>query len=232
MQQMNERPRILLVDDELQLLRYLGDRLRRDGYDVALARSGRVALDRLDVSWPDIVILDLMIPDLDGETVASEIKRRADIPIIVLSAISSSESKVELIQSYAEDYVTKPFHYPELLARIKRVLRRLNERIPRQAVTLGPDLTLVLPRRQATVRGTTLSLSPTETRLLATLVANLGQPVSTEQLLSRVWSDDDANPAYVWVTVRRLRLKIEVDPDRPRYLLTSRGGGYRLMPAG
>jgi DNA-binding response OmpR family regulator len=224
-----DRRTILVVDDDAQLLAYLDDRLRRDGFDVMIAGSGAEALERLDARWPDLVILDLMMPRMSGEEVAARVKKRADIPIIILSAISQSESKVDLLTQHAEDYVTKPFHYPELVARIQRVLRRLDERIPSQELVLGPDLTLVLRRREAVVGGRTVSLSPTETRFMATLAANLGRAVSTEQLLSRVWSGaDGADPAYVWVTVRRLRRKIEQDPDEPRHLLTERSGGYRL----
>ena len=229
---MTERYRLLLVDDDVQLLQYLGDRLRQDGYEVTTARSGVEAIEKLDASWPDLVVLDLMMPKMSGDEVAARIKKRADIPIIILSAITASESKVDFISRYAEDYLTKPFHYAELLARIQRVLRRLNERIPSQELVLGPDLTLILRRREAVVDGKTVSLSPTETRFMATLAANLGRPVSTEQLLSRVWSDaDGADPAYVWVTVRRLRRKIEHDPDEPQYLVTERMGGYRLVAA-
>ncbi len=227
-----ERHRLLLVDDDVQLLGFLGDRFRRDGFDVTAARSGPEALERLDSGWPDLVILDLVMPKMDGEEVAARIKKRADIPIVVLSAITGADHKVDLIQRYAEDYVTKPFDYAELLARVNRVLRRMNERIPSQELSLGPDLTLVLRKREAMVRGGLVLLSPTETRFLATLAANLGRPISTEQLLARVWSDaDGADPAYVWVTVRRLRKKLEEDPDHPRYLLTERSGGYRLASA-
>jgi DNA-binding response OmpR family regulator len=220
---------ILLVDDDLGLVSVLSTRLRRHGFEVTVARTGHDALRRLDAAWPDLVLLDLMLPEIDGEELAGQIKRRADIPIIVLSAISTSESKVDLLQRFAEDYVTKPFEFDELVARIERVLRRMGDRIPRQALVLGPDLTVVLGRRLAIRGDQTIGLSPTETRLLATLAANLDRPVTTETILSRVWNDaDGADPAYVWVTVRRLRRKIEQDPDTPRYLLTEKGGGYRL----
>jgi DNA-binding response OmpR family regulator len=227
-----ERRQILLVDDDAQLLGFLSDRLRRDGYEVQVARSGREAMQRLDDAWPDLVVLDLLMPGIDGVKLAGRIKQRADLPIIVLSAITAAESKVELIQRYAEDYVTKPFDYEELRARIDRVLDRLQDRIPRRELRLGEDLTLVLPRREAFVAGQRVSLSRTETRLLATLAAQLGRPVTTERLLNRVWSTaEGADPPYVWVTVRRLRQKIERDPDAPRHLLTERGLGYRLVSA-
>jgi DNA-binding response OmpR family regulator len=229
---MTDRYRLLLVDDDVQLLLSLGDRLRRDGYEVTTARSGAEAIQRLDASWPDLVVLDLLMPRMSGHEVATRIKKRADIPIVVLSEITAPEAKVDVLTRFAEDYLTKPFHYPELVARIYRVLQRLDERIPSQELVLGPDLTLVLRRREAVVGGQTVALSPTETRFMATLAANLGRAVSTEQLLSRVWGGaDGADPAYVWVTVRRLRRKIEQDPDEPRHLLTERGNGYRLAGA-
>ncbi len=229
---MSERYRLLLVDDDVQLLLSLGDRLRRDGYEVATAKSGAEAIEALDVTWPDLVILDLAMPRMSGEDVARQVKKRADIPIIVLSIITAPEVKVDAISRFAEDYLTKPYHHEELVARIQRVLGRLNERIPSQELVLGPELTLVLRRREAVVAGRTVGLSPTETRFLATLAASGGEPVSTERLLARVWGDaDGADPAYVWVTVRRLRRKLECDPDHPRHLLTDRGGGYRLTAA-
>ena len=223
---------ILVVDDDAALAEVLADRLRRHGFETVVARSGDEALRRLDAAWPDLVLLDLMLPGIAGEDLAALIKRRADIPIIVVSAISTAESKVDLLQRYAEDYVTKPFDFDELVARIERVMRRVGDRIPSMSLELGPDLTLLLSRRLAVREGRLVGLSPTETRLLATLAANLDRPVTTEMLLSRVWSDaDGADPAYVWVTVRRLRRKIERDPDEPRYLVTERNGGYRLVQA-
>jgi DNA-binding response OmpR family regulator len=227
-----DRRRVLVVDDDQQLLAYLDDHLRRDGFDVTVAASGAEALEKLDAEWPDLVLLDLVMPRMSGEEVAARVKKRADIPIIVLSALDSPETKADLLTRFAEDYVTKPFHYTELVARMRRVLRRLDERIPSQELELGPDLTLILRRREAIVAGRTVSLSPTETRLLASLAANMDRAVTTDQLLAKVWGDSDgADPAYVWVTIRRIRRKIEQDPDAPRYLVTERNGGYRLVAA-
>jgi len=225
-----ERPaRLLLVDDDANLLVVLAEQLRADGYDVATARDGIEALRRLENAWPDLVLLDMMMPRLDGISLAREIKSRADLPIIVLTAIDAADSKAELLDEVAEDYVTKPYHYPELRARINRVLRRLGDRLPGQRIVLGPGLTLELGRRAATVNGVDVSLTPTESRLLYALAANVGQTVPTEMLLARGWADTDgADPSYVWVTMRRLRQKIEPDANRPRHLITVRGIGYRL----
>ena len=222
--------RILLVDDDPTLLVVLSEQLRDDGYEVATARDGVEALRRLEAGWPDLVLLDLMMPRVDGLALARRIKSEADLPIIVLSAIDTADSKARLLDEVAEDYVSKPYHYPELRARIQRVLRRLGDRIPRRSLVIGPNLTLDLHRRAATVAGTEVQLTPTEARLLQPLVANLGEIVATETLLSRGWADtEEAEPSYVWVSMRRLRQKIEIDPDRPVHLVTVRGVGYRLV---
>ena len=224
--------RILIVDDDPNLLVLLADQLRADGYETATARDGIEALRRLQSSWPDLLIIDMMMPRMDGLSLAREIKTRADLPIIVLSAIDAGDSKADLLEEVAEDYVTKPYHYPELRARINRVLRRLGDKVPRQSLVLGPRLTLDLHRREATVAGEPVALSPTESRLLYALAANLGQTVTTETLLQRGWAEtEDADPSYVWVTMRRLRQKVEREPNRPVHLQTVRGIGYRLVPA-
>ena len=226
-------PRILIVDDDPNLLVILAEQLRADGYDVQTARDGDEALRRLGQAWPDLLIIDMLMPRMDGLTLAREVKARADLPIIVLSAIDTADSKADLLDEVAEDYVTKPYHYPELRARVQRVLRRLGDRVPRQRLELGPNLALELHRRVAEVAGQQVTLTPTESRLLYALAANLGQTVTTETLLVRGWADtEDADPSYVWVTMRRLRQKVEVDPNKPAHLLTVRGIGYRLVAAG
>src|SRR6267378_4475361 len=223
-------PRILIVDDDPNLLVLLADQLRADGFEVQTARDGREALRRLQAGWPDLLIVDMMMARMDGLTLAREIKARADLPIIVLSAIDTADSKADLLEEVAEDYVTKPYHYPELRARINRILRRLGDKVPRQSLVLGENLTLDLHRREATVGRDTVQLTPTESRLLYALAANLGQTLTTETLLARGWAEtEDADPSYVWVTMRRLRQKVEVDPNRPAHLMTVRGVGYRLL---
>jgi DNA-binding response OmpR family regulator len=224
------RTRVLLVDDDPGLLIALAELLRNDGFVVTTARDGDEALRRLDQGWPDLLIIDLLMPRMDGLSLAREIKARADLPIIVLSAIDAGDNKADLLDEFAEDYVTKPYHYAELRARIQRVLRRVGDRVPRQSLKVGPDLILELHRRQAVVGGQEVALTPTESRLLFALAANLGRTVTTETLLTRGWAEtDDADPSYVWVTMRRLRQKIELDPNSPRHLLTVRGVGYRLV---
>jgi len=168
------------------------------------------------------------MPGMDGFELCRRVKQIADLPIIVLSAVDASEAKVSALELYAEDYVTKPFDPDELVARIQRVLRRAPVGHP-QIVLDGGDVEVDLATRRLSTPRATHQLSPTEARLLQVLAASVDRVIPTEELLDRVWTDTDgADPSYLWVTVRRLRRKLEADPDRPRYLLTERGVGYRL----
>ncbi len=224
--------RILLVDDDPNLLVFLAGQLRSDGFEVQTARDGQEALRRLEGAWPDILLIDLLMPRLDGLSLARQVKARADLPIIVLSAIDAGDSKAEALEEVAEDYITKPFHYPELRARITRVLRRVGDRVPSGQLDLGGGVVLDLQRRRLLVDAQEVRLTPVESRLLYALAAHLDTVVSTEMLLARGWSDTEApDPSYVWVTMRRLRRKLERDPDVPVYLETVRGVGYRLNRA-
>ncbi|MFI5262235.1 MAG: response regulator transcription factor [Candidatus Limnocylindrales bacterium] len=227
--------RILLVDDDPNLLVFLAGQLRSDGFEVQTARDGQEALRRLEGAWPDLLIIDLLMPRLDGLTLARQVKARADLPIIVLSAIDAGDSKAEALEEVAEDYITKPFHYPELRARITRVLRRVGDRVPSGRLDLGRGVVLDLQRRRILVDEHEVHLTPVESRLLYALAAHIDTVVTTETLLARGWSETEApDPSYVWVTMRRLRRKLERDPDAPVYLETVRGVGYRLnrAPAG
>jgi DNA-binding response OmpR family regulator len=222
-------PRILLVDDDPNLLVFLSDELKSDGFSVTTARDGLEALRRLEAQWPDLMVVDMMMPRMDGLTLARQVKQRADLPIIVLSAVDDFDAKAEALDELAEDYIVKPFHYPELRARINRVLRRVGDRVPAGRVQLDPELVLDLQRRRLIRDGEEFRLTPVESRLLYALAANIGQTVPTETLLTRGWSETEAPDAsYVWVTMRRLRQKLERDPDHPVYLKTLRGVGYRL----
>jgi DNA-binding response OmpR family regulator len=222
------RPAVLLVDDDATLLAVLSRRVSRAGYDVRTASSGPDALKQLDGSWPALLVVDLMMPGMDGFELSRRVKQVADLPIIVLSAVADSEAKVSALELYAEDYVTKPFDPDELVARIQRVLRRSSIGSPQISLDQG-DVEVDLATRQITSSAGTHQLTPTEARLLQVLAASVDRVVPTDELLDRVWTDaDGADPSYLWVTVRRLRRKLEPDPDRPRYLITERGIGYRL----
>jgi two-component system response regulator ResD len=223
------RPALLLVDDDPTLLSVLSRRMTREGYEVVSAESGPRALQLLEQRWPNLLIIDLMMPGMDGFELCARVKRIADLPIIVLSAVDASEAKVRALEDYAEDYVTKPFDPDELVARVQRVLQRAPA--GRSAVVLdGGELEIDLVGRRVTRSGAAVALTATEVRVLHQLLGQMDRTVTTDSLLSRVWSESDgADPSYVWVTVRRLRRKLEADPDRPRFLLTERGVGYRMV---
>jgi len=223
------RPAILLVDDDPSLLAVVARRLEREGYDVSTASSGPAALRQLDGYWPALVVVDMMMPGMDGFELCRRIKLLAEIPILVLSAVDASEAKVTALEQYAEDYVTKPFDPDELVARIQRILRRSPQGNP--SISLGGGLVEIdLASRRVTTPAGPQALTRTEARLLSVLAGSMDRVVPTDMLLDRVWSDaDGAEPSYVWVTVRRLRRKLEQDPDRPKHLVTERGVGYRLV---
>lgn len=222
------RPAVLLVDDDVTLLSILSRRVARAGFEVHTAKSGTAALKQLEEAWPALIVVDLMMPGMDGFELCRRIKLVADLPIIVLSAVDESEAKVSALELYAEDYVTKPFDPDELIARIQRVLRRSGTGSPQISLD-GGDITVDLATRRVTTPDGTQQLTRTESRLLQVLAAAADRVITTDELLDRVWADSDgADPSYLWVTVRRLRRKIEPDPDAPRFLLTERGIGYRL----
>ena len=225
------RPAVLLVDDDPTLLSVLGRRVGRAGFDARTASSGWAALKLLDESWPALLVVDLMMPGMDGFELCRRVKQLADLPIIVLSAVDDPGAKVSALELYAEDYVTKPFDPDELVARIQRVLRRAAIGSPQITLDQG-DVEVDLATRRLTSPSGSHQLTPTEARLLQVLAASVDRVVPTHELLDRVWTDaDGADPSYLWVTVRRLRRKLEADPDQPRYLLTERGVGYRLVSA-
>ncbi len=226
------RPSLLVVDDDTTLLSVVARRLIREGYEVRTAGSGTGALAAMERGWPDLLIIDLMMPGMDGFELARRVKRLADLPIIVLSAVDASEAKVAALQQYAEDYVTKPFDAEELVARVERVLKRSAGGTA--SITLGDgEVEIDLAMKRLTTPGGSHVLTPIETRLLQMFIGSPDRIIPTESILDRVWSEaDGADPSYVWVTIRRLRRKLEPDPDRPRFLLTERGIGYRLSSTG
>ncbi|MDQ4034402.1 MAG: response regulator transcription factor [Chloroflexota bacterium] len=223
------RPAVLLVDDDRTLLSVLSRRVSRAGYDVRTATSGPTALKQLEGSWPALLVIDVMMPGMDGFELARRVKQLVDVPIIILSAVDAREAKVSALELYAEDYVTKPFDPDELVARIQRVLRRAPIGSP-QISLAGGDIEVDLASRRLTTPAGAQQLTPTEARLLQVLASAVDRVVPTDELLGRVWTDaDGADPSYLWVTVRRLRRKLEADPDHPRHLITERGVGYRLL---
>ena len=229
------RPAILLVDDDLTLLSVLSRRLAREGMEVRTAPSGFAALEALEHAWPALLVVDLMMPRMDGFELCRRVKRIADLPIIVLSAVDASNQRFARWKSTRRTTSPSPSTPMSWSRACNRVLRRAPAGAG-QLILDGGELEIDLTGRRVVTAAGTHALTPTEVRLLQVLVASLDHTVPTETLLDRVWSEaDGADPSYVWVSMRRLRRKLELDPDNPRYLITERGVGYRLAstpPAG
>jgi two-component system KDP operon response regulator KdpE len=223
---------VLVVDDEPSLGKALVINLRARGYDVDLVMDGRSALDRAARGHPDVVVLDLGLPDLDGIEVIAGIRGWSAVPIIVLSARSTSDEKVDALDAGADDYLTKPFAMSELLARVRAAVRRAAVPAAAEAnpVVQTAAFTIDLARRTVTRDGVQVRLTPTEWSLLETLTRNAGRLVPQRQLLHEVWGPGyEKETHYLRVYLAQLRRKLEPDPSRPRYLLTEPGMGYRFQ---
>ncbi len=224
--------RILVVDDDKSLLRAMRINLTARGYTVDLAADGVTALAAAIKHPPDLVIVDLGLPDMDGVEVIEGIRGWLPVPVIVLSARHLEQAKVRALDAGADDYVTKPFGMDELLARIRAGLRRA---LPAPAadtpVTVTDAFTVDLSARRVTREAVDVRLTPTEWHLLEVLVRNPGRLVSQRQLLQEVWGPRyESETNYLRVYVAQLRAKLEPDPARPRYLITEPGMGYRFEP--
>jgi len=224
--------RILVVDDEPRMRRFVHMNLDLEGYEVMEAESGLEALDRVRDDMPDLVILDVAMPDLDGFETLAHIREVSSVPVIMLTVKGDEEDRIRGLDLGADDYVTKPFSPRELSSRIRAVLRRAEPAKPGadEPLVIDQDLSIDFPRRAVTVRGETVKLRPTEYKLLVHLVENAGWIVPQETLLSKVWGPeyrDDNQLLRLYVTY--LRKKIEPDPANPRYIFTERGVGYRFV---
>jgi DNA-binding response OmpR family regulator len=221
--------RILLVDDERSIQTLLSYPLRKDGYRVTPALDGREALERFAEGRFDLVILDLMLPGLDGVEVCRELRRGSQVPIIMLTAKGSEADKVAGLEVGADDYITKPFSVREFRSRVKATLRRarmVGEPPSEEAVELG-ELTIDPARRLVRRRGKEVEVTYVEFEILAALARRHGRVLSREELLARVWGDAEyRDPRTIDVHIRHLREKIEPEPKAPRYLHTVRGVGY------
>jgi DNA-binding response OmpR family regulator len=227
-----EYVKVLLVDDSVDLLRLLQRRLESDGYDVVAVESGRQALLAMERQIPDLAILDLLMPGMDGFELAAEIKKRGDVPIIFLTAVGEVEKRIEGIRDFAEDYIVKPFEYQELLVRVQRILRRIAGPVTvhEPLIVVDGDLSLDLGRAEAHTPQGVQKLSVTEAKLLYHLVRHAGQTVPLRTLVARIWGyADDTGPEALRVAIYRLRRKLEPDPRNPRYILTEREAGYRFV---
>jgi DNA-binding response OmpR family regulator len=228
--------KILIVDDDHDLLEALGLglQLQWQGIDVITATDGEAALNRFFDQMPDVVLLDVGLPRLDGFEVLRRIRQVSDTPVLMLTARGEELDKVRGLEIGADDYVTKPFSPLELLARIKAVLRRSELPPPVRVVPsfTADDLTVNFDTQQVCKGDQAVALSATEYRLLFQLVRNAGHVVPRETLLARVWGDEYRDQSdYLKVYISRLRAKLEDDPERPRLILTERGLGYRFARA-
>jgi two-component system KDP operon response regulator KdpE len=219
--------RILVVDHEPQVLRALSITLARAGYDPATAATAQEALSLAALHPPAAVILDLLLPDVDGTAVCRELRSWTDAPVIMLSTEQMEDRTIEALDAGADDYVTKPLSLDELLARLRAVLRRVAPP-PEPQIHVG-DLKIDIPERIVTRRGKRIPLTPREFALLRTLAQHKGKLLTHRALLREVWGSAYQREAnYLHVYVWHLRRKIEPDPAQPRYLVTERGAGYRL----
>jgi two-component system KDP operon response regulator KdpE len=224
--------RILVVDDDIQLLRALRINFTARGYDIRTAGDGKTALRTAADHPPDVVVLDLGLPDLDGTDVITELRTSTTVPIIVLSARTDSTDKVHALDRGADDYVTKPFRIEELMARVRAALRRATNNpatddAPLEAGELTIDLTAKIVHRQ----GHDVHLTPTEWSILDLLVRHHGRLVSRHQLLTHIWGPTERkDTSYLRVYLAQLRRKLEHDPTHPEHLITEAGMGYRFRP--
>jgi two-component system KDP operon response regulator KdpE len=222
---------VLVVDDEPQILRGVKVILEDAGYRVDVAETAEEALNAVSVRPPDVIVLDLVLPDRSGVEVCAEVRKWSRLPIIVLSAVGDEREKVRALDAGADDYVTKPFGAEELLARLRAVLRRTEGEEGEPRVALG-DLVVDLAGRSVSRKGEQVHLTPIEFDLLRALALHRGKLVTHRQLLREVWGPGyETETHYLRVHVAHIRAKIEADPARPRHLLTEPGVGYRLGDA-
>jgi len=230
--------KILVVDDEASIRRILETRLKMVGYEVVTAADGEEALELFAKFNPDLVILDVMMPKLDGYGVTREIRKTSEIPIIILTALGDVSERITGLELGADDYVIKPFSPKELEARVKAVLRRINQRetfgagkVAKHVITTG-NLRIDTSRRQVYRKNERIRLTGMEFSLLELLVGNAGQAFSRNEILQYVWSypsDHRIDTRVVDVHISRLRSKLEVDPTNPELILTARGMGYMFQ---
>jgi two-component system, OmpR family, response regulator len=225
--------RILLVDDEQSIQTLLSYPLRKDGYEVVQATDGREALDRFAEQPFDLVVLDVMLPQLDGLEVCRRLRARSMVPIIMLTAKSEEIDKVVGLELGADDYITKPFSMREFRSRVKAALRRADMRPAAEHPTEPPlavgDLAVDFDKRAVEVRGDQASLTFVEFEILGALARNPGRVFTRDQLLARIWGDAAyRDPRTIDVHIRHLREKLERDPKAPEYIFTVRGVGYRF----
>lgn len=226
------RYKVLAVDDEQRMVRFIQLNLEQDGFQVITAYNGKEALEQVRTQLPDLVLLDIMMPDINGFEVLGKIREVNNVPVIMLTAKGEEDDRIQGLELGADDYITKPFSPRELVSRIRAVLRRTKTFQEDQVdlVEVDDRLSIDFSRREVWVEGKKVDLRPTEYRLLYHLVQNAGWVNTHEQLLSKVWGFEyQDEPHYVRLYVNYLRKKLEEDPSNPKYILTERGVGYRFV---
>jgi two-component system KDP operon response regulator KdpE len=224
--------RILVVDDEERMVRFIRLNLEHDGFRVIEAYRGAQALERLRSNLPDLIILDVMMPDMDGFEVLKLVREVSNVPVIMLTAKGEEDDRVRGLELGADDYITKPFSPRELVSRVRAVLRRTEAStgVTHGLIEVDDRLKLDFDRHEVWVEGKLVNLRPTEYRLLYHLVQNAGWVITHDQLLANVWGYEYRDePHYVRLYINYLRKKLEKDPANPQYILTERGIGYRFV---
>jgi two-component system KDP operon response regulator KdpE len=229
---MNTHAKILIVDDEPQIRRLLRIALESQSYRVVEAAGGQAAIEQAALESPDLVILDLGLPDIDGKTVVTRLREWSQTPVLILSVRDGEGEKVAALDAGADDYVTKPFGMPELLARVRAALRhKMQDQGEEPIVEIAGGVRIDRVRRLVSRDGELIALTPKEYELLALMAAAAGKVLTHRQLLTQVWGPAHAEDiAYLRVFVRQLRQKIERDPAAPQGITTESGVGYRLNP--
>jgi len=221
---------VLLIEDEPKIRRFLRAGFEIHGFSVLEAESAADGLKAATFSAPDLIILDLALPDLHGTEVLERLRSWSNVPVIILSVVSSEEEKVRLLQAGADDYVVKPFGMAELLARSEAALRRYFKTATESPIVTAGPLSVDLVSRTVSLNKNQISLTRKEYRLLHILATHVGLVVTHDHLLKEIWSGNQRdNIQYLRILVRKLRQKIETDPNHPRLLLTESGVGYRLQ---
>jgi DNA-binding response OmpR family regulator len=226
---------VLTADDDPQLLRLVARNLQLEGYDVLTASDGKQALEQVEAHQPDLVLLDVMMPKMDGFTVCQRVREFSTLPIIIVTARGQDQDKIRGLDLGADDYLTKPFSVDELLARVRAVLRRAhytaNENASARTTATFGEVSIDFAQHLVTRAGTEVTLTPTEYRIISYLAQNVGRVVTQDLLLEHVWGSEYVGESHMLqVNVNRLRRKLEADPAHPRYILTKVGIGYLLAP--
>jgi two-component system KDP operon response regulator KdpE len=230
--QIDRKGLILVVDDEPRMINFMRMNLELEGARVLSAPSGREALDQAREEMPDVVLLDIMMPGMDGFEALRRLRLFSQVPVLILTAKDNEDDRIKGLELGADDYIGKPFSHRELVSRIRAVLRRHYAPPPTPQTTVQVDqrLTIDFARREVLVNGERVNLRPTEYRLLYHLVQNAGYVMTHEMLLTRVWGPEYHDEThYLRLYVTYLRQKIEADPANPKYILTERGVGYRFV---